>query len=89
MREPVPLLEHQIQSLRAEQPYNVFFPAALAFLHLARAAAANFALVAGLLRRSFFLAGLDLAFVPFNMAARIFRALARALISLRRWAAVM
>jgi len=38
--------------------YNDFFPAALAFLHLARAAAASLALVAGLLRRSFFLAGM-------------------------------
>jgi hypothetical protein len=40
-------------------PYSVVFPAALAFFHLARAAAASLALTAGLLRRSLFLAGLE------------------------------
>jgi hypothetical protein len=51
------LTERQISSpSRTAQRYSVVFPAALAFFHLARAAAASFALVAGLLRRSFFLA---------------------------------
>ena|ERR1017187_2739642 len=49
------------------KPYSVFFPSALAFAHLALAAAASFALVAGLLRRSF-LAGLGVAVVPFCLA---------------------
>jgi hypothetical protein len=44
------------------------------------AAAESLALTAGLLRRSFFLAAL-------NLAQRIFRAFARAFTSLRRWAA--
>jgi hypothetical protein len=60
--------------------YNPVFPSSLAFAHLALAAAASLALTAGLLRRSF-LAGL--AFWAFKPAKRIFRALARALISLR------
>ena len=60
---------------------SLFFPAALAFFHLARAAATSLALTAGLLRRSFFLAGLrgivpvplilaHLAFCPAAIAAR-------------------
>jgi len=69
--------------------YRLFFPSALTLAHLARAAAASLALTAGLLRRSFFLGGLGVALVPFNFANRIFRARARALISLRLWAAVM
>ena len=62
------------------EPYNLVFPSSLAFAHLALAAALSLALVAGLLRRSFFLAA-------FKLARRIFRALARALMSLRLWAA--
>ncbi len=69
------------------EPYNVFLPSALAFAHLALAAAESLALTAGLLRQSFFLVGFVL--VPFALAQRIFRALARAFMSLRRWAAVM
>jgi hypothetical protein len=69
--------------------YKVFLPSAFTFAHLDRAAAASLALVAGLLRRSF-LAGLDLAFpFAFALAHRIFRALAKAFMSLRRWAADM
>lgn len=64
--------------------YKVFFPSALTFAHLALAAAASLALTAGLLRRSFFLAAFVAAFFPLILAKRIFRALARALISLRR-----
>ena len=61
--------------------YNIFFPAALAFLHLARAAAASFALVAGLLRRSLFFAGSEAAgAVPLILAHR---ALAPAAIAAR------
>jgi hypothetical protein len=45
------------------------------------------ALTAGLLRQSFFLVGLVL--VPFALAQRIFRALARAFMSLRLWVADM
>ena len=60
--------------------YSVVFPAAFAFAHLARAAAAIFALAAGLLRRSFFLAGLAW-YVAFPH--RIALARARALMSLR------
>ena len=63
--------------MRKMQFYNAFFLSALTFAHLALAAALSLALTAGLLRRSFFL------------AQRIFRALARAFISLRRWAADM
>ena len=71
------------------QPYNFVFPSALAFAHLALAAADSLALTAGLLRQSF-LAGLDLAFpFAFALAHRIFRARARAFMSLRRWAADM
>jgi len=62
-------------STRLRPGYSLFFPSALTLAHLALAAALSLALVAGLLRRSFFL------------AQRIFRALARAFISLRRWAA--
>ena len=69
--------------------YKVVFPSALTLAHLALAAAASLALVAGLLRRSFLLAGLSVAFAPFKPAKRTFRALARALISLRLWAGVM
>ena len=61
-------------------PYSVVFPSALTLAHLALAAALSLALTAGLLRRSFFLAAL-------TFAQRIFRALARAFTSLRRWAA--
>ena len=68
--------------------HNPFFPLALTLAHLALAVAASLALTAGLERRSF-LAGLGVDFWAFNLADRIFRALARALISLRRWAAVM
>ncbi len=52
--------------------YNVFFPSAFTFAHLALAAAASLALTAGLLRRSFFLAAFTfahLAFVAAMMAA--------------------
>jgi hypothetical protein len=48
-------------------PYNVFFPSGLTFAHLAFAAAASLAFTAGLLRRSFFLAGLGVTFVPFTL----------------------
>ena len=57
---------------RGGSVYSVFFPAALAFAHLARAAAASLALTAGLLRLSFFLAALTfahLALVPAIIAA--------------------
>jgi hypothetical protein len=64
--------------------HNLVFPSALTLAHLALAAAASLALTAGLLRRSF-LAGL----AAFAFAHRIFRALARALISFRLWAADM
>ena len=63
--------------------YSIFFPAAFALAHLALAAAESLALTAGLLRRSFFLLGLE------AFAQRILRALARALITFLRWAAVM
>jgi hypothetical protein len=46
------------------ESYKVFLPAAFTFAHLALAAAASLALVAGLLRRSFFMAGLELDFAP-------------------------
>ena len=70
--------------------YSLFFPSARTLAHLALAAAASLALTAGLLRRSFFLAGFDLPFAfPLTFAQRILRALARALMSLRLWAAVM
>ena len=68
------------------EPYSVFLPSAQAFAHLALAAAESLALTAGLLRQSF-LEGF--ALVPFALAQRIFRALARAFMSLRRWAADM
>jgi hypothetical protein len=64
--------------------YNPFFPSAFAFAHRALAAAEGLALTAGLLRQSFLFAGFVL--VPFALAQRIFRALARAFMSLRRWA---
>ena len=48
--------------------YNVFFPSAFTFAHLALAAAASLALTAGLLRRSFFLATFDVTAVPFTLA---------------------
>ena len=63
--------------------YNPVFPSALALAHLALAAAASFALVAGLLRRSFFLAGLEAFAVPLILPQRIALALARVLMSLR------
>ena len=56
--------------------YNVFFPSALAFAHLALAAAEIAALPALLIRLLPLLAA-------FNLAERIFRAFLRALISLR------
>jgi hypothetical protein len=62
--------------------YSPFFPSARTLAHLALAAALSFALTAGLLRPSFFLAA-------FSLAERILRALANAFTSLRRWAAVM
>ena len=69
--------------------YSLVFPSALAFAHLALAAADSLALTAGLLRQSF-LAGLDLAFpFAFALAHRIFRALPKAFMSLRRWTADM
>jgi hypothetical protein len=46
------------------RPHSAFLPAALTFAHLSLAAATSLALVAGLLRRSFFLDGLALA-IPF------------------------
>jgi hypothetical protein len=49
----VPVL---LQRRNLPQSYNVFFPAALAFAHLALAIAASLALTAGLVRRSAFLA---------------------------------
>ena len=69
--------------------YSVVFPAALTLAHLARAAAASLALTAGLLRRSRFLVAFGVAALPFALAHRIFRAFARAFMSLRRWAADM
>jgi hypothetical protein len=48
--------------------YSDFFPSALTFAHLARAAAASLALTAGLLRRSRFLAAFGAAAVPFTLA---------------------
>jgi hypothetical protein len=63
-------------------PYNVVFPSALALAHLALAAAESLALTAGLLRQSF-LAGLGVVFLAFTPAQRIFRALAKAFMSLR------
>jgi len=81
---------HTTQPLLKTRPftpdYNLVFPSALAFAHLALAAAESLAFTSGLLRQSF-LAGFVL--VPFALAHRIFRALARALMSLRRWAADM
>jgi len=46
--------------------YSVFFPSALAFAHLALAAAASLALVAGLLRRSFLAAWLLLPWPTYS-----------------------
>jgi len=68
-----------------EANYSLVFPSALAFAHLALAAAESLALTAGLLRQSFFLPFL----AAFTLAQRIFRALAKAFMSLRRWAADM
>jgi hypothetical protein len=75
---------YSIPALPIPKAHSLLFPSALTFAHLALAAAASLALTAGLLRRSF-LAGL----VAFNLAERIFRALTKALMSLRLWAAVM
>lgn len=102
----------------ARRFYNLVFPSALTFAHLALAASESLALTAGLLRQSL-LAGLGVAVaplifahrafaaaeiaarpaalnrllpffaMPFLLAHRIFRALARAFTSLRRWAADM
>ena len=74
--------QRRLMSSKMNAPYNAVFPSAFTFAHLVRAAAASFALADGLLRLSFLLAA-------FNFAERIFRALASALISLLRWAAVM
>jgi hypothetical protein len=54
--------------------YRLVFPVALTFAHLARAAAASLALTVGLLRRSFFLATLSVAVVPFTLAHLAFAA---------------
>ena len=54
--------------------YRLVFPAALTVAHLARAAAASLPLTAGLLRRSFFLAILGVAVVPFTLAHLAFAA---------------
>ena len=62
-------------TLSRRVPYNVFFPAALAFAHLALAAAASLARVAGLLRLSFFLAAFDLG-LPLILAQRALAAAA-------------
>jgi len=67
-----------------EEPYSRVFPSAFAFAHLALAAAESLALIAGLLRQSFFFAGLDSVLRAFNFAERILRAFAKAFISLRR-----
>jgi len=75
-----------IQPFLSGIPHSVFLPSALAFAHLSLAAAESLALTAGLLRQSF-LKGF--ALVPFALAQRIFRALARAFMSLRRWAVDM
>jgi hypothetical protein len=64
--------------------YRVVFPAALAFFHLAIAAADMAARPAALIWRFF---GAALVPAAFAFAQRIFRAFARALISLRRCAA--
>ena len=48
--------------------YSVDLPAAFAFAHLARAAAASLALTAGLPRRSAFFEAFDLTAVPFTLA---------------------
>ena len=72
-----------------EEPYSFVFPSAFALAHLALAAAESLALIAGLLRQSFFFAGLAAACWAFALAQRIFRAFARAFTSLRRWAADM
>lgn len=83
------VLPRHLMCLSMKASHNVFFPSARTLAHLALAAAASLALTDGLLRRSFFLAVFALAFAPFKLAIRIFRALARALMSLRLWAAVM
>ena len=64
-------------------PHNLVFPSALTLAHLAFAAAASLALVAGLLRRSF-LAGVDLSFALAHLAlpAALMAALPAALIRL-------
>ena len=80
------MAESQQQRSQSRLPvlstYNVFFPSARTFAHLALPAALMAALPAALIRLFPFLAA-------FNLAERIFRALARALMSLRLWAAVM
>jgi hypothetical protein len=48
--------------------YIPFFPAAFTFAHLALAASASLALSAGLWRRSFYLAALPVAFLPFILS---------------------
>jgi hypothetical protein len=50
-----------IQLTSGPKPHNLVFPSALTSAHLALAAAASFVLVAGLLRRSFFLAAFTFA----------------------------
>jgi hypothetical protein len=66
---------------------SLLFPSALAFAHLALPAALMAALPAALIRLLPLLAGLESAAPsPLTLAQRIFLALARALISLRRWA---
>jgi hypothetical protein len=75
-------------SLRNLAGYNVFFPAAFTFAHLALAIAASLALTAGLIRRSAFLAGFGVARVALTLAHRALAAaaiFARAEADMRRF----
>ena len=58
-------MHRRLMSSWMKPPYNVFFPSAFTFAHLALAAAASLALTAGLLRRSLFLAAFGFAAVLF------------------------
>ncbi|HXR07279.1 MAG TPA: hypothetical protein VN765_08110 [Candidatus Acidoferrum sp.] len=80
-------IQRRVVSSLMKAPYSVVFPSAFTFAHLALAAALMAALPAALIRLLPFLTGLGVALVAFVLAQRIFLALARALISLRRWAA--
>ena len=61
-------LQARIVSLSAAQPYSLFFPAAFAFAHRARAAAAIIAFHAALIFRRFF--GAASPFAALNLAHR-------------------